>query len=190
MVPTTTQQQQQQPPIGGRPVRTKLQQQIPLPTFTPFWISLAASSPSSFYSAASAPSTPSSATTVPSPFPPALPTYQRPTRHHQHQPRQHHQPQIPHHQSPLFSNHHYHQQATPPLTPLNNGRKRGRPTRESLHRATAIAAGHVSSSGDLAFHTYVGPAPNNQYQSKSFRKSDRKKVAQPHEALLRGYGYS
>ncbi len=66
---------------------------------------------------------------------------------------------------------------TPPQTP--HRRPRGRAPN---HAGTTTSS---TGQGQLAFYTTVGPAPNNPYQSRSFRKKDRKTVAQPHEALLR-----
>jgi hypothetical protein len=76
----------------------------------------------------------------------------------------------------------------PPKPPRKRGR--GRPRKEERLRAEAEAAGNTSSSGDCPFYIVTGPPIKNEYQSNSFSKIARRRVAQPHEATLRKYGVS
>ena len=107
------------------------------------------------------PSFPPSSSSAAIPSAPTLPSASTPQGAPQDQQHRHH-------------HHHQRRQQAPHSTPQKRGRRR----HENLHRAIAIASGNVSSNGTLAFHTIVAPAPNNKYQSKSFSRRERKKVAQ------------
>ncbi len=76
---------------------------------------------------------------------------------------------------------------TPPQTPHHH-RPCSRPPPPPAASTSSSSSGAGAGTSQLAFHTTVGPAPHNPYQSRSFRKRDRKPVAQPHEALLRSWG--